>query len=106
MIQETVNAILEAEAKAGEITAQAADEAKLIVQNADGEADKLRSETVEKVKAERKKVADSAENEGNAEYQKILLAGNKQTDKLLKTTDVTKAAEFIKEKVISGYGNR
>ena len=71
MIQETVNAILEAEAKADEITSQANEEAKRIVTDAEAGAEKLRFDTVRSVKEERKKVADSAQKEGDKEYEKI-----------------------------------
>ena len=106
MIQDTVNDILLAEQEADKITADANEEAKRIVTTAEENAAKLRAETVRSVKEERKKVVESAEQEGNAQYEQILLAGKKRADALRQGTDVDKAAEFIKNKVLEGYVRR
>lgn len=106
MIQETVSAILDAEAQAAEITAQASEEAKTIVANAENEAEKLRASTVSAVKEERKKVALSAREEGDAKYEEIMLAGKSEAKRLEERVDITRASDFIKEKVLSGYVNR
>ncbi|MBR1746697.1 MAG: hypothetical protein IJ735_00625 [Clostridia bacterium] len=106
MIQDTVNEILQAEAEAERITAEANEEAKRVVTVAEENATKLRAETVKSVKEERKKVAESAEKEGDAQYEKILLAGKAKADDLREHTDVNKAAEFIKNKVLEGYVRR
>ena len=106
MIQDTVNEILKAEAEADKITADANEEAKHVVTLAEENAAKLRAETVRSVKAERKKVVESAEKEGDAQYEQILLAGKSRADDLRKKTDVKKAAEFIKEKVFAEYVRR
>ena len=106
MIQDTVNEILKAEAEAEKITADANEEAKRVVTLAEENATKLRAETVRSVKEERKKVVESAEKEGDAQYEQILLAGKSRADGLRKNTDVKKAAEFIKNKVLEGYVRR
>ena len=106
MIQDTVHEILKAEAEADKITADANEEAKRIVTIAEENAAKLRLETVRSVKVERKQVVESAEKEGDAQYEQILLAGKKTADRLQKDTDVTKAVEFIKSKVLEGYVRR
>ena len=106
MIQDTVNDILVAEQEADKITADANEEAKRIVTTAEENAAKLRAETVRSVKTERKKVVESAEKEGDAQYEKILLAGKTRAEELKKGTDVNKAAAFIKNKVVEGYVRR
>ena len=106
MIQDTVNEILKAEQEADQLTSDANEEAKRIVTLAEENAAKLRAETVKAVKEERKKVAESAEKEGNEQYERILLAGRSRADSLRKTTDVSVAADFIKDKVIASYVRR
>lgn len=106
MITDTVNAILEAEKQAEEITSSASEEAKVIVSQAETEAEKIRLDAVEKVKKERTKVIESAVKEGDASYAKIVLAGKKQSDKIENGTALDKAADFIKEKVLTEYVNR
>ena len=106
MIQDTVNEILKAEAEADNITADANEEAKRVVTLAEENATKLRAETVRAVKEERKQVVASAEKEGDAQYEQILLAGRSRADRLRKDTDVKKAVEFIKDKVLEGYVRR
>ena len=106
MIPDTVNDILLAEQEADKIAFDANEEAKRIVTTAEETAAKLRAETVRAVKEERKKVVESAEQEGDAQYEQILLAGKKKADSLKKTTDVDKASAFIVDKVLEGYVRR
>ena len=61
---------------------------------------------MEKVKKERANVIESALKEGNDSYEKILLAGKQQSDKIENGTALNKAVDFIKEKVLSEYVNR
>lgn len=106
MITDTINAILEAEQQANHMLAQASEDAKNMVADADNECEKIRNIAKDAVKEDRKKVVESATKEGETEYEKIILSGKNSADKLKKSTDTTKAVEFIKEKVLTSYGNR
>lgn len=106
MITDTINAILEAENQANHMLTQASEDAKNMVANADNECEKIRNIAKDAVKEDRKKVVENATKEGDAEYEKIMLSGKRAADKLKKSTDLIKAVEFIKEKVLTSYGNR
>ncbi len=103
MITEILDEIRIAEAEAEEITKKAAEDAKQTVLHADEESRKIRLTTVKAVKEERRKVAETAAKEGGVQYAKIVASGKTAADKLVKETSVDKAAEFIKEKVLTAY---
>lgn len=106
MVTETINAILEAEEKANQMISQATEEAKAMVVSADIECEKIRNIAKEAVKEDRKKTVESATKEGDSQYEKIVILGNKDAEALKKQTDISKAVDFIKEKVLTSYGNR
>ncbi len=106
MVTDTINAILEAEEKANQMTSQAAEDAKAMVIDADAECEKIRNIAKEAVKEDRKKTVESATKEGDSQYEKIVLSGKRSADELKAQTDIAKAVEFIKEKVLKSYGNR
>lgn len=106
MITETINAILASEEQANQMLLQASEDAKAMVADADNECEKIRNIAKDAVKQDRKSVVESATKEGDAQYEKIILSGKMAADKLKKSTDITKAVEFIKEKVLTSYGNR
>lgn len=103
MIEETVNAILKAEKEAKEMEDQAMSDAKAMVANASEEADKIRKNAVFKVKEERLKVVEQAESEGEKQADAILKIGIKTASTLAEKTNIEKAVEIIKEKVIKKY---
>jgi vacuolar-type H+-ATPase subunit H len=106
MINDTLDAIIAAEKQADELTAKAAEDARQAVASADEESARIRSETVKAVKSERKKVIESAEDDGKTQCDRIMASGKTVAEKLVKETDVDAAVNFIKEKVLSDYGNR
>ena len=106
MIHETVNAILEAEEKVAKDIAQATEDAKESVMQAEKEAERIRSEVVTRMKAERKKTAETAAADAEKQYNQILASGKQNAQRLLSTTDTTEAVDFIKEKVFSTYVHR
>jgi len=106
MITETVNAVLQAENEANTITAQAMEEAKRIVSDAQNTAEAIRKNTAARMKSDRKIVVAEAEKQGEEEFIKITEAGKQATDKLEKEISVEKAVEFIKNKVLSSYARR
>ncbi len=104
MVQDTLKIILEAEAQAEDILKGALEEAKLTVQHADEEAEKIRSEAKEKVKAERKSVVLHANKDSEEEFLKIIKEGQNASDKLEKETDTLEAAKFIRDAIFDNYG--
>jgi vacuolar-type H+-ATPase subunit H len=105
MLDETIKAILETEAQADEMIKEAMEDAKLMVVNADAEAEKIINNIKTKVKQDRKTVVLTSTEEGDKQYQAIVLMGVKQAEKLTENTDTAKAVSYIKEKVLSKYGN-
>lgn len=106
MIHETVNAILETEEAVAKEIAQATEDAKESVLQAEKEAERIRSEVIARMKNERKKTVEAATADGEKQYNQILASGKQNAQRLLSTTDTTAAVEFIKEKVLSGYVHR
>ncbi|MBO4539329.1 MAG: hypothetical protein J5781_03555 [Clostridia bacterium] len=103
MIHETVDAILAAEDKVAKEIAQATEDAKESVQQAEKEAERIRTEVVVRMKAERKKTAEAAMADGEKQYTQILASGKQNAQRLLSSTDLTPAVEYIKEKVTATY---
>ncbi len=105
MIADTINAILAAEEEVNQLVSQATEDAKAMVADASLECEKIRNTAKEAVKEERKKVVELASKEGDKQYKDILSSGKNAVDKLKKSTEKTQAVEFIKQKVLAGYGN-
>jgi len=103
MIHETVDAILAAEDQVAREIAQATEDAKESVQQAEKEAERIRTEVVTRMKAERKKTAEAAMADGEKQYTQILASGKQNAQRLLSSTDLTSAVEYIKEKVTATY---
>ena len=103
MINEILDEIRAVEQEADELTKKAIEDARQTVLEADEECRKIRLTTIKAVKEERRKVVDNANKEGGAIYAKIVGDGKRAAEKLVKDTDVEKAVEFIKEKVLAGY---
>lgn len=106
MINEILDEIRLAEAEADEMQKKAAEDAKNAVIEADEQSRIIRADAIKAVKEERRKVVESATNDGNANYQKILASGRAEAGKLVKETDVGEAVKFIKEKVLASYVDR
>lgn len=103
MIHDTVNAILEAEKQADLDIAKATEDAKESILQAEKEAEKIRHDVVERMKIERKKTVEAAVADAEKQYNQILTSGKQNAQRLLSATDVQKAVDFIKEKVIEKY---
>ncbi len=103
MIHETVDAILAAEDQVAREIAQATEDAKESVQQAEKEAERIRAEVVTRMKVERKKTAEAAMADGEKQYTQILASGKQNAQRLLSSTDLTPAVEYIKEKVTATY---
>ena len=105
MINDILDEIRIAEKEAEEMMERAIEDAKLAVISADEEGRNIRNTTIRAVKEERRKVVESATKEGNTRYNKILSAGKLEADRIIKETEINKAVELIKEKILSNYGN-
>lgn len=103
MIHETVDAILAAEERVARDIAQATEDAKESVQQAEKEAERIRAEVVIRMKSERKKSAEAAIADGEKQYTQILASGKQNAQRILTATDLGPAVDYIKNKVIAAY---
>lgn len=103
-VSEILIEVREAEKEADSIIKRATEEARGMVLRAEEDADRLRKETVLRVKEDRRKVAETATLEGNEEANKIIEAAKCEAAKLSDSVDMTEAVDFIKKKVLAGYG--
>ena len=103
MIEETIKKVIDAEKEAEEITKRALEDAKNTVSHADDEAIKVRNNAREKVKAERKQVVLQANADGDNEYSKILVAGEKECISLKQKTSTRKAVIKIADLIFERY---
>ena len=103
MIHETVDAILAAEEKVARDIAQATEDAKESVQQAEKEAERIRADVVARMKVERKKSAEAAMADGEKQYTQILASGKQNAQRLLTATDLGPAVDYIKKKVTAAY---
>ncbi len=106
MIHETINAILAAEQATADEIARATEDAKESIIQAEKEAEKIRSEVVARMKAERKKTVEAATADAEKQYNQILASGKQNAQRILSSTDLSKAIGFIKEKVTETYVHR
>ena len=105
MINDILEEIRVAEKEAEEMMERAVEDAKLAVISADEESRNIPNMTVRAVKEERRKVVESAMKEGNTQYNKILFAGKQEADKIIRETEINKAVDFIKERILASYAN-
>lgn len=105
MLNEIIESILDAEREAEKIIQDALEEAKTMNANAVVEADKIKNDTIQKVKDERRLVISTAEKEAEESYDEIIALGKKQAEKILRDTKTAGVAQCIKEKVLKKYGN-
>lgn len=105
MLKQTIESIVEAEKKAEKLIQDALNEAKSMSENADIEAEKIKIDTIKKVKAEREKVKETAKKEAEENYENILSLGKKKAEKILNETKTDKVVEKIKNRILDKYGN-
>lgn len=103
MIEETLKAVLEAEAQADEIMQKALEDAKATVAHADTEAEKIRKDIREKVKADRKNVVIQANKDADIKFDEIIKNESIKCVELKKNTQKTEAVDMIKEKILNKY---
>ncbi|HHU43212.1 MAG: hypothetical protein QM214_01795 [Bacillota bacterium] len=106
MLKETVQTIIQAEEKAEKIINDALAEAKQMSLNATNEAERIKKDTVEKVRLDRQKVIETAMKEADERYEEIISLGIEKARKMIKETPTDKAVQIIKDKVLNKYGNR
>ncbi len=106
MIHDTVQEIIAAEKEAERMNAQALEDARVSVAQAEKESEKITKDVVDMVKEERRKVVANALSDGEKLYNQIVAGGKQNVARLQNATDTDKAAQFIKEKVFSEYVNR
>ena len=106
MIQDTINAVLKAEQQAAQDIARATEDAKDSIAQAEKEAERIRSEVVVRMKSERQKTVEAATADAEKQYVQILTSGKQNAQRILSTTELTPAIDFIKEKVTERYVHR
>lgn len=106
MINEVLDEIRATEEECARLMKQAAEEAKQAVLHADEECRNIRLNAIRNVKDERRKVVEEANRAGDAKAAKIISAGRVAAQSLAKNTDRGKAAEFVKNMVLSAYVSR
>lgn len=105
MLNEIIESILDAEREAEKIIQDALEEAKAMNANAVVEAEKIKNDTVRKVRDERRMVISTAEKEAEESYDEIMALGKKHAEKILRETKTVDVAQNIKEKVLKKYGD-
>lgn len=105
MLKETLQSIIEAEQNADTIIKDALADAKAMSENATVEAEKIKKDAVQKTKAERQKVIETAMKEAEDNYDNIINLGKKQAEIILSQTKTDKVVETIKNRVLNKYGN-
>jgi len=98
MINELVNSILQAEAKADEIQREAAERASSISAEADRRDSAVRQEAEQQLKEESKAILDKNEREADELYGKILENGRAEAE-IIKADGKNKAEELSEEVV-------
>ena len=106
MIHDAVNEILKVEEEVSGQIARTMEDAKETVMQAEKEAEKIRADAVVRMKEENRRSADVARQDAEKQYNQIMASGKQNAQRLLSGTDVTSAADFIKQKVLSAYVDR
>lgn len=104
MLKQTLESIIEAEQQADKIVKDALADAKAMSENATAEAEKIKNDTVTKVKQEREKVIETAQKEAEENYNNILALGKKESEKIVTQTKTDKVIDIIKNRVLGKYG--
>lgn len=105
MIDEVLNEIREAEAKADQIQKDAYQQSKDIMVQAELEASKLKKQTVLDCKQHQKEAQAEAEEKANKERETILKKGQQKADKLVedKNAAIETAADKIVDELLTKY---
>lgn len=106
MIKELIDRIVETEAEADALIADALAAAKEMSLSADEESERIIEEAKATVKNDRKKVIESAEKDAEKRFAEIMELGVKEAQKLKDTVKTDTQTDILVEKYKERYGCR